>query len=128
MSRSQPVREVTDRGSATLWVIAAIILVVAVATAGVARTRAVVGRHRAESAADLTALAAATGIGTTDPCRLGADVARANGASMIECVPRLAPDGRSGSVRVRVRCAMTLPVVGDRQAEATARAARERAT
>lgn len=115
----------SERGSATLWVVAAITLVLAVATVGIARTQAVLGRHRAESAADLTALAAATGIGVADPCQLAARVARANRAAMIQCVPRLGPDGRSGTVRVRVGCAMTLPVVGHRRAEATARGSRE---
>lgn len=114
-----------ERGSATLWVVAAITLVLAVATVGVVRTQAVLARHRAESAADLTALAAATGIGTSEPCQLATRVARANRADMIECLPRLAPDGRSGSVRVRVGCSMQLPIVGGRRVEATARAARD---
>jgi len=118
-----------DRGSATLWVVAAIVLVVAVCTAAVLRTRAVIARHRAESAADLSALAAATAIGLApDPCVPATRVARANRAAVLACVPELAPDGRSGSVRVRVACTMPIPVVGTRRVEATARAAREAAT
>jgi hypothetical protein len=54
-----------ERGSASIWVLGCCGLLVAVGTAGVVRAEAVLARHRAESAADLAALAAATQIGLT---------------------------------------------------------------
>lgn len=115
-----------ERGSASIWVLACGGLVIMVGTAGVLRTEAVLGRHRAESAADLSALAAAGQIGRSEGiCAAARTVAAANSARLATCVPDLAADGRSGSVRVRVTVAVRLPVVGTRTVVASARAGRE---
>jgi secretion/DNA translocation related TadE-like protein len=114
-----------ERGSASVWVVSCCALLVTVAVAGTLRTEAVLARHRAESAADLTALAAAGQIGVTPAvCPSAARTAAANGATVLGCVPALDPGGRSGTVTVRVALIVHLPVVGAREVVATARAGR----
>jgi secretion/DNA translocation related TadE-like protein len=77
-----------DRGSATLWGVALMGLMMAVAmvfaTVGAAR----VARHRVHGAADLSALAAARLV-IADParaCPQAAEIAKANGVRMARCV------------------------------------------
>jgi secretion/DNA translocation related TadE-like protein len=114
-----------DAGSATVWVLGGVLLVVGVLTATLVRDAAVLARHRAESAADLAALAAAGRIGTSGPpCAAAETLAGRNRARLVECTVRLAADGRSGTVVVRVSEAVTLPVVGGREVTASARAGR----
>jgi secretion/DNA translocation related TadE-like protein len=101
------------------------VLVALAGTAAMLRTEAVLARHRAESAADLAALAAAGRIGVgTDYCAAARRIASADGAVLDRCLPALDPDGRSGTVTVRVRANVHLPVVGTRTVTATARAGR----
>jgi len=76
-----------DRGSATLWAVALMGLLLAVATAlamvGVVR----VARHRAFGAADLSALAAAK-LALVDPeaaCARAESLAAANGVELSRC-------------------------------------------
>ncbi|MGI8762265.1 MAG: Rv3654c family TadE-like protein [Jatrophihabitantaceae bacterium] len=115
-----------ERGSASIWVLGCGALVIAVALAATLRGFAVLARHRAESAADLAALAAAARIGiASDACASAARVAAANGAAIQACVPSLATDGRSGAVLIRLRLRIELPVVGVRDVTASARAGRE---
>jgi secretion/DNA translocation related TadE-like protein len=117
-----------DRGSATIWVLAAATLVLALATAVALRTAAVLARHRASAAADAAALAAADQIGVGDqPCAAAARSAAANGARLLTCTPDLAVDGRSGTVTVIVARSVDLPVVGVQTVRARARAERTRA-
>jgi secretion/DNA translocation related TadE-like protein len=82
-----------DGGSATVWVLALCMVVWGVALCGTTLGAALVARHRAESAADLAALAAAraTADGGGDPCALARRVAGAADALVVECV--LAADG-----------------------------------
>jgi secretion/DNA translocation related TadE-like protein len=109
-----------------VWVLACCSLLILVGAAGVLRTEAVLGRHRAESAADLAALAAAGQIGVSAGiCPAAQTVAAANSATVVGCVPDLAADGRSGAVRVRVAVTVRLPVVGTRTVLASARAGRD---
>jgi secretion/DNA translocation related TadE-like protein len=116
-----------DRGSATIWVMACGALLMVIGGAVVVRTQAVLARHRAESSADLAALAAAGRIGVAaDGCRVAATIAKANGAALCRCWLQLAGDGRSGQVRVIVGLPVRLPIVGSRVVVATARAARRR--
>ncbi|WP_425451456.1 Rv3654c family TadE-like protein [Sphaerisporangium album] len=107
-----------DRGSATVWVLGPMALVWLLAgvmlLAGVAR----VGRDRAQSAADLSALAGA-GQALAAPeraCRLAGDIAHANGASLRRCVVD------AGVVDVSVIIPLKLPWVGRRSITATSRA------
>lgn len=114
-----------DRGSAAIWVLAGCALLLSVGWAGVLRTEAVLARHRAESAADLAALAAAGRIGVgPDECAAARSIAAANGAAVSRCSLDLASDGRSGTVVVRVRAGVRFPVVGARTVTASARAGR----
>lgn len=121
MSRAGP-----ERGSASVWVVACCALLLAVALAGTLRTGAVLARHRAESAADLAALAAAGQIGVSpDGCPAASRIATAYGASLLRCESSLAPGGRSGTVIVSLSMRVRLPVVGSRRVVASARAGRE---
>jgi secretion/DNA translocation related TadE-like protein len=114
-----------DPGSATIWVLACILLVLSVLAITLVRTAAVLARHRAESAADLAALAAAGRIGTSSaPCAAAAASAAHNQASLASCDVVLGADGRSGTVVIRVSAVVTLPVVGAREVSASARAGR----
>lgn len=114
-----------DRGSASIWVVACCVLLMAVAGVVTIRSLAVLARHRSEAAADLAALAAAGRIGVADDaCAAAAQVAQRNGAVLRGCRVRLAPDGRSGTVSVSVALAARLPIGGSWHVVATARAAR----
>ncbi|MBN9619591.1 MAG: flp pilus-assembly TadE/G-like family protein [Actinobacteria bacterium] len=115
----------SDSGSATIWVIACCVLLVFVAGVFTVRTLGVLARHRAGSAADLAALAAADQIGLGGrPCDEAGAVARRNGAHVRTCRLRLAPDGRSGTVVVEVGYAFRLPIIGSDEVMASARAGR----
>lgn len=119
-------RRPDERGSATIWVLACGALLMAVAMVGTVRGVAVLARHRAESSADLTALAAAGQIGLSDrACDVAARIAAANGARLSSCRVALDPGGRSGTVAIAVIAIVALPVVGARTVAATARAGRE---
>ena len=76
-----------ERGSATVWVLALAGVLAVVGAAAVLVAAAVTARHRAGSAADLAALAAAgrAVIGDPDACAAAADVARGNGARLDTC-------------------------------------------
>ena len=118
-----------DCGSATIWVLSCCVLVMLLGYLGVARTEAVLARHRADAAADLAALAAAGRIGAgTDVCGAASGLAAANGAAVRSCSVRLAADGRSGTVRVQVAVRVQLPFAGARTVVASARAGREQVT
>lgn len=123
--RGNPERSSRDRGSATIWVLGGVLLVLGVFTVCFVRDLAVLARHRVESAADLAALAAAGRIGTSGPsCPGAAEVAARNGARLTSCTVRLDADGRSGTVVVRVTAPVHLPVVGEREVTASAVAGR----
>lgn len=114
-----------DRGAATVWVLAAVGLVVLVTLGMVSSAEAVVTRHRTQRAADLVALAAAATIGNgSGVCDAAERSAGLNGVRLASCVPTLAPGGRSGSVRIAVSRTVRLPVVGLTTSTARARAGR----
>jgi secretion/DNA translocation related TadE-like protein len=88
-----------ERGLAGLWTVWATTVVLAVAVGALGRGAALVARHRAETAADLTALAAATAqVRGGDPCGVAGRVASAQGARLVSC----ALQARSVSVLVEV--------------------------
>lgn len=119
---SRPRRE---RGSASIWVLACCALLLAVAFASTLRTSAVLARHRAESAADLAVLAAAGRIGVgSDYCAAAGRIAEANASQLVACQLVLDTGGRSGSVTVQVRISFALPILGERDVRASARAGR----
>ena len=118
----------SDRGSASIWVLAGGVLVLAVSLIVMVRTTAVLARHRAESAADLAALAAAGGIGLDGSpqliCARAARIAAANSAGLSRCSVTEAITGRSGTVSVRVFTTVRLAGIGVRTVSADARAGR----
>src|SRR4051812_11857974 len=108
-----------ERGSATVWVLALSGVLAAVSMAGVLIGAAVVARHRATSAADLSALAGAgrAATGHADACATAADVARANAAALTTCSL-----GADAVVEVQVSVAVRLGRAGVHEATARARA------
>ncbi|MET9554274.1 Rv3654c family TadE-like protein [Streptomyces sp. NPDC006645] len=76
-----------DRGSATVWAAVATTALCAVFAVILAMGQAVVARHRAGSAADLAALAAAgyAPRGAEAACARAAEVAGAQGARVVRC-------------------------------------------
>lgn len=118
-------RQRSDRGSATVWVLALGAVILSVAMAVTARGSAVLARHRLGHAADLTALAAAHQIGrSAQPCAVASRIAAANAAVLVSCEARLDPSGRSGTVVLTVRRTVSLPLVGARTVTAWSRAGR----
>jgi secretion/DNA translocation related TadE-like protein len=76
-----------DRGGATIWLLAAGLLVVLFGAAIAGVGSAIVARHRAQAAADLGALAGAPHALAGEPvvCGWAARVVAANGARLVEC-------------------------------------------
>ncbi|MBM7807180.1 secretion/DNA translocation related TadE-like protein [Geodermatophilus bullaregiensis] len=91
----------------------------AVGLAAVLVGAAVVARHRAGSAADLAALAAASRAVVGDPaaCATAGEVAQANGAALTTCAV-----GDGAVVDVTVEVGVRLGPLGTRRATGTARA------
>lgn len=115
----------SERGSATIWVLACCALLVAVSAVVVVRSLAVLARHRAESGADLAAVAAAGRIGLDDrACAVATRIAAQNGGRLRSCTLQLDATGRTGTVTVAVAVRLRLPIVGSQSVTATARAAR----
>ncbi len=108
-----------ERGSATVWVLALAAVLGLVTTASVLVGVAVVARHRAASAADLAALAAAGRAVTGDPdaCAAAHDVARVNGADLTGCSV-----GSGAVVQVEVAIDVRLGRLGVHEAVGRARA------
>lgn len=109
--RRRPVRlGDRDDGLATVLAAVAVAVIVALLGLGVAVSGAVLARHRAESAADLAALAGASDAagGTGPACGRAAEVARTNGAVLTSCTWR----GWAVSVVVSRPCTCLPSVVG----------------
>ncbi|MFC4529767.1 Rv3654c family TadE-like protein [Sphaerisporangium dianthi] len=107
-----------DRGSGTIWVVASMALIWFTAGTLVLAGAARIARHRARSAADLSALAGASRvlIAPETACRHARDLAVANHASITRC------QVRGTVVVVRVEVPLRLPWFGDHHATAEARA------
>lgn len=80
-------RDRRDRGSATLLAVAMVALILAVCGGAVVVGTAVIARHRAQSAADLAALAAAGRLtaGQETACGWAASLADSMHASVVGC-------------------------------------------
>ncbi len=90
-----------DRGAGTIVVLGIASATVALTGLLLPVTAVSIARHRAVTAADAAALAAAdvlVGIDVGDPCVLAGAVAMADGVTLERCVP----DGLVVTVRVRV--------------------------
>ncbi|MGI5268455.1 Rv3654c family TadE-like protein [Nonomuraea sp. CA-218870] len=107
-----------DRGSATLWGVALMGLLMTVALAFATAGSVRVARHRAHDAADLSALAAAE-LALVDPegaCARAAALARQNGADLSSCAI-------TGAVAdVRTSLTISLPGFGARTVTGRSRA------
>jgi secretion/DNA translocation related TadE-like protein len=108
-----------EQGSGTVLVVGAVAVVLA-ATIGVLMViSAVLASHRAHSAADLAALAAAgtlsRGADTTSACAAGMRLAASNGAAVVTC--RAGPDL---SIELTVHVSASMPRVGTATARARA--------
>jgi secretion/DNA translocation related TadE-like protein len=110
-----------EGGSVTVVVAAATGVALILLVGGLALASAVIATHRARSAADLGALAAAQavqrGAGPPEACVVGASVAAMNGARPAGCV---AAD--DGSVTVSAAATASLALLGARWSTTTARA------
>jgi secretion/DNA translocation related TadE-like protein len=125
MGRSSPrsptprpeVRE-RDRGAATVMVLAIGLVVIAAGLGGAAIGAARVGRHQAQAAADLGALAGAARVieGPDVACATAARLVAANGAGMSAC------EVAGWDVIVRVEIAVMIKPGPVRYAHAAARA------
>lgn len=107
-----------ERGSGTIWIAAMAMTLCVVAVAVVLLGLAQTARHKANTAADLAALAAAQVLedGTGSPCDIASSNAAANGARLAAC----AIDGEIVSVSVSID--VQLGRLGLGTATATARA------
>jgi secretion/DNA translocation related TadE-like protein len=107
-----------DRGSVTVWAAALVALIWLGCSAAMLYGGAVTGRHRAETAADLAALAAAVHVpdGAPNACRTAASIATRNGGVLRSC--RVIGD----DVEVAVSRPVSLAGLGVRTAIARARA------
>lgn len=76
-----------DRGAATVWLLAAGLVLVAAGIAGAAVGTATVARHQAQSAADLGALAGAMRAveGPESACARAAEIVAANRGRLASC-------------------------------------------
>jgi secretion/DNA translocation related TadE-like protein len=92
-----------DRGSVTIWAMGLAGVIWLGSSAAVLYGTAVAGRHRAETAADLAALAAAVHVpdGTERACAVGARIAVRNRGSLRSC--RVIGDDVEVAVSTRVR-------------------------
>jgi secretion/DNA translocation related TadE-like protein len=108
-----------ERGSATVWTVALAAVLATVGAAVVLVGAAVVARHRATTAADLAALAAAGRAVVGDPaaCVVAAEVAAANSANLDSCEVSAA-----AVVELRVHVPVRLGPLGVVDARARARA------
>ena len=109
-----------ERGSGTVLVAAAMAVLLVLGIAGLQVGAAASAAHRARSAADLSALAAASALqeGRADPCGRAGLLAGRSSARVVDC--RLGPDD---SVVVRVTTDLDLMWPGlPRTATASARA------
>ncbi|MEV8636727.1 Rv3654c family TadE-like protein [Streptosporangium sp. NPDC051023] len=108
-----------DRGAATVWMVGFMALIFVVASAIVLAGTARVARHRARSAADLSALAAAR-LAFADPRRGCAEAslsAVGNGTRLMRC-----SINGYGIADVQVTVRLSLPALGSRLITASARA------
>jgi secretion/DNA translocation related TadE-like protein len=112
-------RPLQDRGSATLWVLAAVLALSSFAALVLASALVAVDRHRAATVADLAALAAAAHSldGPAAACDRASLVARAARARLVDC--RL--DG-AGTVLLTVEMQPAGPLAGLPPLRVTARA------
>jgi secretion/DNA translocation related TadE-like protein len=117
-TRRRPAGCRRDRGAASVWLLAAGLVLVMMGAAGAAIGTATIARHQAQAAADLGALAGAMRAvhGLDSACARAAEIVSANGGRLTACTL----DGFDLTVRVAISVS---PVRGiARTAHASARA------
>jgi secretion/DNA translocation related TadE-like protein len=107
-----------ERGSATVWLAGLTALIGLVTLVALVHASAVITRHRAATAADLAAVAAAVQVpdGIEAACDAARTIAARNGGSLISCVVE------GDDVEVEVTRALVLGNLGSWAATAGARA------
>jgi secretion/DNA translocation related TadE-like protein len=107
-----------DKGSATVWTLAAGLVAIMLAALAAAVGAAIVARHRAQSAADLGVLGGAVFAVAGEPaaCERAADLVQANGGRLVSCQL----EGWDLVVSVEVRPSRVAAWVGVAQASARA--------
>lgn len=117
--RARGLARIRDRGSGTVAVLGVVGVLLAMTVGALMVVSAVVASHRAQSAADLAALAVAAalvrGESSADSCGRGAVVAARDGGRLSSC--RAGPDL---SVELVVDVRATLPRVGTATARSRA--------
>lgn len=118
-SGGRSVRRVSQHGSATVYVLAVVVLLMAVALGAAGFAGLATAKHRATTAADLAALAAASA--AVGGCAVAATTAERNGARLTDCVRAgadvtvavvvvaRAPFGLRPTVRARARAGPAPP-------------------
>ncbi|MER7580740.1 Rv3654c family TadE-like protein [Kitasatospora sp. NPDC097691] len=111
-----------DTGSATVWLLALAMLGTAVFAATIAIGSVVAARHRAESAADLAALAAADRLllDADGGCARAAGIAGAQGADLVSCTVDRSADAVDVVAEVKVGRLPVRVLVGPARARARA--------
>ncbi|MCT1367954.1 Rv3654c family TadE-like protein [Kocuria massiliensis] len=90
-----------DRGSGTVLAVAVVALIIGLAVGVAVVGQVAAAHHRARTAADLAALAAADaarGLLSGAPCDVGRKVVEENGARLVQCC---SPQGRADVIDVR---------------------------
>jgi secretion/DNA translocation related TadE-like protein len=107
-----------DRGSATIWAVSAVAVLLAVTMLVLQLAAAVSTRHRAEAAADLAALAAAAHAvqGPDSACALASTVTEGMDAELVRCEL----DGWDAVVEVTVAGPASLSGLGSGRGRARA--------
>lgn len=108
----------SDSGVATVWAAGAVTVLVVMLVFGLHLAAAISGRHRAEAAADLAALAAASHAldGEQVACAYATRVVDGMAARLVSC----RVDGWDALVRTAVSPAMTPPGISEAQGRARA--------
>lgn len=114
----RPAGDARDDGSATVWAATGIAVVMGALLIAMHVGSAIVARHRAEAAADLAALAAATHAvhGTGAACAKAGEIADAMGGLVASC----ALSGWDALVEVHVAVPLALPGTGPARGRARA--------
>lgn len=120
-------KPIGERGSASILALALVLLVIAIGLAVLAAAQLVTARLRAVNAADAAALAAAPAtfpalaVGVT-PSVVAAEMAAANGASLLRCLCPVVRSFDPRDVEVEVAVATRIAIVGEVQVRAVSRA------
>jgi secretion/DNA translocation related TadE-like protein len=114
---TRPKTDESERGSATVWLLGAMLGICVICAGWITVAQAGLSRQRAEVAADLAALAGAQAASSGDasPCAAAAGIALSNGGHLASCTV-------SGADGADLSVAVTVEVSSPMTARAAARA------